>query len=218
MCDKFSKKSEQHVEEISNGELVAMQKNVQYKLSSIIYPKAHLYYGFAEDTHPSTRIVMSLQKERLPLPVTSSTKFFQDTHLETMCRYLSNDPSNFIIFGKPGLNSVDLASAIADTWKCVLISPSSLVQQEIDSGSKIGLHIKKTKESGKCVALDIINLIQDRIKMSDVQYRGYVVEGLPLIPDDVTLLYGREFHEDQTCDRTVSCNYWADIANASALF
>ncbi|XP_014471373.1 PREDICTED: adenylate kinase 9-like [Dinoponera quadriceps] len=223
MCDKSAEKPEQHVAE--EHSLNGSQEDIQYAPSSIRYPKANLYYAFAEDTHPTTRIAVSksLQREKLPplvAPFNETVQMFSSADA-AMTHYLLTDPPSFVVFGKPGLNSVDLASAIADAWNCILISPSLLIQEEIDADSEKGRCMQKTLEKGEQLASDVVmNLIRCRIQKRDVRHRGYVVEGLPLIPDKTSFEDGQsESCKDQLicemCDRTVSCHQSDKLADHS---
>ncbi|EFN78355.1 Uncharacterized protein C6orf224 [Harpegnathos saltator] len=165
--------------------------------------------------HPKKRIATAktLKKEKLPSLVSPTEEPLQAWYMdEATNRYLLTDPSSFIIFGKPGLNSVDLASAIAKSWNCILISPLSLIQDEINIGSEEGQRMKETLANDKRIAPDIVmNLIRRRINMSDIRHRGYVVEGLPLIPHETSLDRRRpKVHGDQICDRTESCSHSPD--------
>ncbi|KZC10475.1 Adenylate kinase domain-containing protein 1 [Dufourea novaeangliae] len=75
---------------------------------------------------------------------------------------------------------------IADSWKCILVSPTQLVKREIEKGTETGKIISAILRNGECLGLDIIKyLIENRINERDVRHRGYVVEGFPLIPNEL---------------------------------
>lgn len=210
MCDKFFKKSKQdHVEKLFINESFITKKcflkltkdysdcirdisaNVR---STIKYPKANLYYAFSEDTHPTKRIIAvsklfeeqklfshsALCKERF----TNQNFNLED---EAVNHYLGTEPPSFVIFGKPGSKlGINLASAIASSWNCVLISPTSLIQQEIDAGTEKGQYMERILCSGKAITFEfIMNLIRCRIKKRDIKHRGYVIECLPSISGDM---------------------------------
>lgn len=105
-------------------------------------------------------------------------------------KYLETEPVSFVIFGKPGVNSRELGFMIADGWKCVFISPESLIEQEILNKTLKGKYIEKVLRSGQNLSSEmILNLIKSRINMRDVRHRGFVIEGLPFIPNDPSLDY-----------------------------
>ncbi|XP_015184560.1 PREDICTED: adenylate kinase 9-like [Polistes dominula] len=158
---------------------------------SIPNPKANIYYAFNEDTNPFTRFsnTCKCSKNEYQAHFEPPTEPFvhRDPYSEeeTRIKYLKTKPVSFVIFGKPGVNSRELAMMIADGWKCVLISPESLVEQEIQSKTKKGKYIEQILHSGQNLTSEIIqNLIQNRINMRDVRHKGYVLEGLPFIPNN----------------------------------
>lgn len=165
--------------------------------SSIVYPKANLYYASAEDIHPMERIVAAsklFEREKLSLQTASREELFTNQDLlpkdEAMNHYLRTDPPSFVIFGKPGLNHANVASAIADAWNCVLISPTSLIRREIDAGTDKGRYMERILRLGKSVGPEILmNLIRCRARMRDVKHRGYVIGCLPFIPSELSFDY-----------------------------
>lgn len=203
MCEKFLKKSvQEHVEKLFVDEsfskktsFLQLTKDLSDCLrdipapSTIKYPKANLYYAFAEDIHPAKRIISAskfFDEQKLVSHFACKERFInQDFNLEdeAVNHYLRTEPPSFVIFGKPGLHRRNLASAIADTWNCVFISPVSLVRQEIDAGTEKGQYMERILRSGKSIKPNItMNLIRCRIRKRDVKHRGYVIECLPFIP------------------------------------
>jgi len=194
MCDR-TKTVLQFVEEDPEEAIPA------YVPSPIAYPRVNLYYAFTEDVHPMKRIGVAsmLFKQEKFLP-SRRAKDFQ-TEEEAMYEYLGSAPPSFIIFGKPGLNQADIASAIADAWNCVLISPSTLINTEQ------GLGVKRILQAGDYPGPEILmDWIRSRIRMRDVKHRGYVVEGLPFLPA------GRSF--DLSCPCPLPATYYATSGQA----
>ncbi|XP_078033450.1 adenylate kinase 9-like [Augochlora pura] len=165
-----------------------------------VYPKAVSYYAFHEDANPLVRFDGKCQSrkygnvephfERPAHPYTT-----RDPYCETDARtkYLRAEPTCFVIFGKPDLNTAKLAAMLADSWRCVLISPVQLVKREIERASEKGKLISEILKTGECLGFDIIgNLVESRINERDTFHRGYVVEGLPLISNEV-LHYPRTY-------------------------
>ncbi|XP_050448359.1 adenylate kinase 9-like [Cataglyphis hispanica] len=212
MCDKFLNKSgQEHVEKLSVDESCITKKCFlkltedrsdqdipTHVLGTTKYPKANLYYAFAEDTHPKKRIdtASKIFEEQKFVSHSASFKerftnqekgFTNHSNLEkeAVNHYLRTEPPSFVIFGKPGLLHGKLASAIADSWNCVLISPKLVIRQEIDAGTEKGQYIENILRSGKSVEYNkiIMDLMRCRIGKRDVKHRGYVVEFSPLIPD-----------------------------------
>lgn len=178
--------------------------------SSIVYPKANSYYAFAEDIHPMERIVTAskfFEKERLLPQAASREESFtnQDSYLkdEAVNHYLRTDPPSFVIFGKPGLDHANVASAVADAWNCVLISPTSLIRQEIDANTDKGQYMERILRLGRSVGPEVLmNLIRCRVRMRDVKHRGYVVGCLPFIPSNVSFDYSSHYSPVSDVDGT----------------
>ncbi|XP_012521822.2 adenylate kinase 9 [Monomorium pharaonis] len=209
MCDELLEKSgENHTEKVSvDGSFVTKKSsleligdsycapgtsaNVRF---SIVYPKANLYYAFAEDVHPTKRIAAVselFEKGELLSQALPRDELFadQDPYLrdKAVNHYLRTDPLSFIIFGKPGLDHDNVASAIADAWNCALISPTTLIREEIDAGTDKGRYVDKILRLGKSIGPEILmNLMRRRVRMRDVKHRGYVIGCLPFISGDVS--------------------------------
>ncbi|XP_070164134.1 adenylate kinase 9 isoform X1 [Polyergus mexicanus] len=203
MCEKSGKKpGEEHIEKLSDESFITKKCFLKLTKDSDCvrdipahvpcttkYPKANLYYAFAEDTHPTKRIVTAskfFKEQKFVSHSASYKERFQDYNLEdeAVNHYLGTEPLSFVIFGKPGLLHGNLASAIADSWKCVLISPEMLIRQEIDEGTEKGQYMENILRSGESIGNEItMDLIRCRIRKRDVKHRGYVVECLPFIPD-----------------------------------
>lgn len=165
------------------------------------YPSANIYYPFIEDTNPITRLkglenlisnsfendVFHTHFSPPENPFTTRDPYSEN---EAKNKYLQTPPVCFAIFGKPGLNTNKLAKMIATSWNCVLISPEIQINEEIDNNSEKGQYIVNILKSGKSIGPEVIlNLIEERINQRDVMHRGYVIEGLPLIPNNPNLDY-----------------------------
>ncbi|KAL6261753.1 hypothetical protein P5V15_006842 [Pogonomyrmex californicus] len=210
MCDKFLEKSrEDHTVFVDESfitkkdflRLIEDSECVQ-KIptpSSIVYPKANLYYAFGEDVHPMKRIIAASKffgKDKLLPQVASCEEPFanEDLDLEDKAvnHYLKIHPASFVIFGKPlflgtGLNFADVASAIAEAQNCVLISPISLIEEEIAACTDKGRYMERILRLGQSIGPEILMiLIRRRVGMRDVRHRGYVIGCLPFIPNDLS--------------------------------
>ena len=208
MCDRrLEKLRENHAERIfiesfmkKRGFLQLIEESQKISArasSSIVYPKANLYYAFAEDVHPMKRIVTAskfFEKEKLLPQLVSRKELFTNQELyskdEAVNHYLRTDPPSFVIFGKPGLDHANIASAIADAWNCVLLSPTSLIRQETDASTDKGQYLERLLRLGRSIGPEILmNLIRCRVRTRDVKHRGYVIGCLPFISNDVSFNY-----------------------------
>ena len=159
--------------------------------SSCVFPKANSYYIFHEDSDPFARFPGKCQSReygnvRPHFEPSEELYETRDPYRETSARdkYLASEPTCFAIFGKPGLNTTKLATTIADSWNSILISPLPLIKQEIQRNSGRGKLMADVLKRGGSLGPDVIaSLIATRLNRRDVFHRGYVVEGLPLIPN-----------------------------------
>ncbi|XP_046606049.1 adenylate kinase 9-like, partial [Neodiprion virginianus] len=166
-----------------------------------IFPKANMYYAFNEDTNPFTRVSGFMEtvcnclgrgevQPHFPPPLDPFSDRDPYSEEEARCKQLLTEPVCFAIFGKPRLNSTKLAKMIAKFWNCVLISPECLLREEIEANTDKGRWIKQVLRVGRSVGPEVVmNLVESRLKERDIMHRGYVVEGLPLIPNDPDLDY-----------------------------
>ena len=172
---------------------------IRSSIYSGLHPYANIYYAFGEDTNPFTRL-KNLKKlildspengviqPHFPAPENPFTTRDPYSENEARNKYLQTQPVCFVVFGKPGLSSGKLAKLIAKSWNCVLISPEVQLKEEIEKNSEIGQYIAKTLKSERNVEQELIlKLLEERISKNDVLHRGYVIEGLPLIPNDPNL-------------------------------
>lgn len=160
-----------------------------------------MYYTFNEDTNPFTRVSglsktvcecseRETIKPHFPPPSDPFTERDPYSEEEARHKVLSTEPVCFAIIGKPGLNSKKLAKFIAEYWNCVLISPDILLSEEIEAKTDKGRWMKQVLRSGRSIGPEIImNLVYSRLNGRDTMHRGYVVEGIPLIPNDPDLDY-----------------------------
>ncbi|XP_015590519.1 adenylate kinase 9-like [Cephus cinctus] len=183
---------------IARRSLLEHLKNARVKdkmemgITETWHPRANLYYSFAEDTNPFTRVKefisdpcecaifygMKSVHESLD-PFTDRDPYYE---VAAWKKYLLMKPTCFVIFAKPGLNGFALAKMIADYWHCLLISPETVIQEEIDRKSSKGCLLEEILRNGKSVGAEmILDLMESRAARQDVLHRGYVLQGIPLI-------------------------------------
>lgn len=187
---------------------VASGTSLHYQIQST---KANIYYAFSEDTNPFLRERKTCGCPQFP-EETAQRKpeeesdcdhdyLIKDCYCEDVARhrYLSAKPTCYVIFGKPGLETHELARHLSQTLKCVLISPESVIRDEIRRKTRKGNYVLKLLETGESVNLKIIlNLMENRVKEQDVLHRGYVLQGLPLT--ESVVLSDLSFLEDVDSD------------------
>ncbi|XP_017890297.1 adenylate kinase 9 isoform X2 [Ceratina calcarata] len=154
-----------------------------------VYPKANAYYAFHEDTNPFTRFPARCESRKYGniephFDPPEEPYMIRDPYYEIEARkkYLACEPTCFVVLGKPDLNTAKLASMIANSWNCVLVSPAALINEEIGRGSEKGKAMADILKAGECLGPEIVmDLMINRVNKRDVLHKGYVVEGLPLI-------------------------------------
>ncbi|XP_034436680.1 adenylate kinase 9-like [Hippoglossus hippoglossus] len=105
-------------------------------------------------------------------------------------------PTCFIIVGKPGIGKSTLAKNIADSWKCILIDDTDVLNTHIQNRTKEGLELLDILSEGGILPQDkVLQLILNRLDSPDVEHYGYVLSCLPFmseecmtIPEQVALI------------------------------
>ncbi|XP_026196504.1 adenylate kinase 9 isoform X2 [Anabas testudineus] len=94
-------------------------------------------------------------------------------------------PTCFIIVGRPGVGKSTLAKKIAESWKCILIDDTDLLNAHIDNKTKQGREILEILSEGKSLPEDmVLQLILARLNSSDVEHYGYVLSCLPFMSEE----------------------------------
>ncbi|XP_068433457.1 adenylate kinase 9 isoform X2 [Clinocottus analis] len=105
-------------------------------------------------------------------------------------------PTCFIIVGRPGVGKTTLAQNIAESWKCILIDDTDLLNTHLQNETKEGIELLNILSEGKSVPEDmVLQLILAKLNSPDVEHYGYVLSCLPFmseeclkIPDQIELI------------------------------
>ncbi|KAF2881950.1 hypothetical protein ILUMI_24223 [Ignelater luminosus] len=156
------------------------------------YPFTNSYYPYTEDVDAFARVNHLLGSKPSFESLTSIPNFDsiydEDSYSEkgAQLQYLTSNPISFLILGKPGIGEQELGKLLADYWKCVYIDPETLINEEIEAGTRAGQCIEFNLRSGRAIGTDvIIRLLEKRIKSKSAKHRGFVICGFPLIPNDL---------------------------------
>ncbi|GAB1605418.1 adenylate kinase 9-like, partial [Argonauta hians] len=114
-------------------------------------------------------------------PIFSQAKDIYNDSLSEQ-KFLRSKPVCFIIFGKPGSGKTQLSKSIAASWNCVYINPHALLLEVLEQATDISLDILKTLDNGELVEDEItFQLLDERMKASDVEHHGYILDGFPVV-------------------------------------
>ncbi|CAH0554603.1 unnamed protein product [Brassicogethes aeneus] len=155
------------------------------------YPYCNTYYPYTEDVDAFARVNHLLAQKPSILSLNLSehddlSLFGHYSEHDVHKRYLLSHPLNFVILGKPDIGQNELGKLLAQHWNCVYIDPEILIGQEIESGSRAGQCIEFNLRCGRAIGIDVIlKLLEKRLKTQTVQHRGFVLCGLPVIPNDL---------------------------------
>ncbi|XP_077367067.1 adenylate kinase 9 isoform X2 [Festucalex cinctus] len=99
--------------------------------------------------------------------------------------YLLSKPTCFLVVGRPGVGKSTLAKNIAETWGCVLIDDTEVLESHIRSKTEDGIKLLDILNAGQSVPEDVVlRLILDMLNSSKVEHYGYVLSCLPFISEE----------------------------------
>ncbi|XP_056150135.1 adenylate kinase 9 [Lampris incognitus] len=94
-------------------------------------------------------------------------------------------PACFIIVGKPGVGKSTLAKKLAESWMCVLIDDTELLNTNIKEQTKEGTELLDILAEGKSIPEEVVcQLIAARLKSPDIEHYGYVLSCLPFMSEE----------------------------------
>ncbi|KAL3052487.1 hypothetical protein OYC64_005101 [Pagothenia borchgrevinki] len=94
-------------------------------------------------------------------------------------------PTCFIIVGRPGVGKSSLARRIAESWKCILIDDTDLLNTHIINKTNEGIELLNILSEGRNVPEDmVLQLLLARLNSADVEHYGYVLCCLPFISEE----------------------------------
>ncbi|XP_035277888.1 adenylate kinase 9 isoform X1 [Anguilla anguilla] len=98
---------------------------------------------------------------------------------------LLNKPACFMIIGKPGVGKSTLAKRLAQSWKCILIDDTELLNNHVTNQTEQGLRILQILNEGKSIPEEMVfQLILDRLQSPEVEHYGYVLSCLPSVSEE----------------------------------
>ncbi|KAL1498117.1 hypothetical protein ABEB36_008970 [Hypothenemus hampei] len=157
-----------------------------------LYAYVNSYYCYTEDQDPLNKVNSLLAQidilETCKAKEAEKCVYLEDafSEKEAQIRYLESQPVSFIILGKPDIGQEELGKELASFWGCLYIEPQTLVEEEIESGSRAGQCIEFNLRSGRAIEIDIIlKLVEQKVKSEVANHRGFVLCGLPVIPNDL---------------------------------
>jgi len=100
-------------------------------------------------------------------------------------RYLLSKPPCFLVLGKQGCGKSTLAKRFARTWKCILVTPSIVIEEALQEQSKLGLQANNFLMRGTAVPdVIVLKLVEEKLNSEEVKHHGYILDGFPLLVPD----------------------------------
>ncbi|XP_067338079.1 adenylate kinase 9 [Channa argus] len=94
-------------------------------------------------------------------------------------------PTCFLIVGGPGVGKSTLGKKLAESWKCILVDDTDLLNTHINNKTKQGIELLEILSEGKSIPEDmVLQLILARLNSPDVEHYGYVLSCLPLMSEE----------------------------------
>ncbi|KAI3363735.1 hypothetical protein L3Q82_001351 [Scortum barcoo] len=94
-------------------------------------------------------------------------------------------PTCFIVVGRPGVGKSTLAKKIAESWKCILIDDTDLLNTHIKNKTKESIELLSILSEGRSIPEEmVLELILARLNSPDVEHYGYVLSCLPFLSEE----------------------------------
>ncbi|NXY17685.1 KAD9 kinase, partial [Atrichornis clamosus] len=99
--------------------------------------------------------------------------------------FLLSKPTCLIIFGKPGSGKKTLARKLAQSWQCIFIEASEVIETNICEGTEYGLKCQEMLVKGQSVSEELVTkMILQKIESPEVAHFGYVLTGFPSVSEE----------------------------------
>lgn len=85
---------------------------------------------------------------------------------------------NVVLFGPPGAGKGTQAFLLKERYNLALISTGSILRDEVEKGTTLGIQIKETMDSGGFPSDDIILKIFTE-KLEEIKNQGVILDGVP---------------------------------------
>jgi adenylate kinase len=96
-----------------------------------------------------------------------------------------------VILGRQGAGKGTQAARLVEAYGTVHISTGDMLRAAVASGTELGLQAKALMDEGDLVGDGLINsIVAERLVVSDVVERGFLLDGYPRTPDQATALEG----------------------------
>lgn len=96
-----------------------------------------------------------------------------------------------VILGRQGAGKGTQAARLVEAYGTVHISTGDMLRAAVAAGTELGLQAKALMDEGDLVGDGLINsIVAERLVVSDVVERGFLLDGYPRTPDQATALEG----------------------------
>ncbi|KAM8953015.1 adenylate kinase 9 [Pelodytes ibericus] len=131
---------------------------------------------------------------------------FADTFDENEAEkaFLLSKPTCFLIVGKPGCGKTTLGKKLSQSWKCIFIEATEIINEHIRRETEHGTKIQELLYQGHSVPEELVTqLMIEKIRSPEVAHLGYVLCGFPSlceeyinIPEQIELIKSLRLQPD----------------------
>lgn len=148
-----------------------------------VYPKPISLQPFVEQIDKKLAL-QYVNKINANLIVSDSNGYMKNNNRNVM-DFIKSTPTCYIIIGKPHLDQEKIARKFSRKYNCKFLNINGLIKREIKLRTKIGQWIIINISLSKKIPIDLaLHLLAKEINENDlIKYHGYVLTGIPIIPD-----------------------------------
>ena len=99
------------------------------------------------------------------------------------------EPVRLVVFGRQGSGKGTQCARLVDHYDTIHISTGDMLRAAVSEGTELGLQAKRVMDQGDLVSDEImIGIVRDRLARADVAEHGFLLDGFPRTPAQVSAL------------------------------